>query len=387
MISTIRKNIWASAFLILALCLTAAAAWAHGDTETEDYKLVVGFLVEPAYEGLPNGVEVRVTKAADGGQEMTMQDHSGMTMSGQEGGAGQAQKKAMVDLEGHGAIFGSAGIGEGKSFSYKVDPMLEGMTVSYHNHADHNVTGSITVSQDAIISDTVDIEIHDAMYMPAEVTVQTGTTLVWTNKTSSPQTVTSGPPPGADHADAKPQSAGVHRNQPDGMAMREGPTTTTEAPVEGLERTLQVEVTHVPTGISRVLDLRPVFGKSGDYTAQLMPTAQGVYEIRVFGAIEDTEIDETFISQGGGGNFSDVLPATDLHFPEPVTSSRELEGAVRGALDTAQQAQDTALTAQQAAAASEANSGSNTLAILGIIMGAVGLASGAGGMAMAMRKR
>ena len=64
MVSRIRSKIWAAAFLVLALCLVTSAVWAHGDAETGDHKLVVGFLVEPAYEGLPNGVEVRVTKAA-----------------------------------------------------------------------------------------------------------------------------------------------------------------------------------------------------------------------------------------------------------------------------------------------------------------------------------
>ena len=155
------------------------------------------------------------------------------------------------------------------------------MTVPYHNHANHEVTGSITVDHHADMSDTVEIEIHDSMYMPADVTVQAGTTLVWTNKTASPQTVTSGPSPGGDHADQKFEAEGVHRNQPGSME------TTTEAPVEGLEQTLQVEITHAPTGVSRVLDLRPVFGKPGDYTADLIPTAQGVYEIRVFGSIEE----------------------------------------------------------------------------------------------------
>ena len=380
MVSRICNKLWAAAFLVLALGLAASAALAHEDSQVGDYKLVVGFVVEPAYEGLPNGVEVRVTKAADDGQGMTMQGHTGMAMKGHDGGTENGQKKTMVDLEGHGAIFGSAGIGQEESFSYKVDHMLEGMTIPYHNHADHDVTGSITVSHDAALSGTVEIEIHDSMYMPADVTVQAGTSLVWTNKTSSPQTVTSGPPPGGDHADEMPQAEGAHHNQPNGMAMKE------EAPVEGLEQTLQVEVTHVPTKASRVMDLRAVFEKPGDYAADLIPTAQGVYEIRVFGTIEGNEVDETFISQGGGGGFSDVLPASDLHFPEPLTGNRELEGAVRGALDTAQQAQDAALSAQEAAIAN-GNSATGTLAVLGIVLGAVGLASGAGSLILVIRKR
>ena len=381
MFSRIRNKAWAAAFLVLALFLAAGPVWAHGDAETEDHKVVVGFLVEPAYEGLPNGVELRVTKPLDDGNQTTMQHDAGKAGQGHDGGAGHGQTKAGVDTEGHGAIFGSAGIAAGETFSYEVDHMLDGKTLPYHNHANHDVTGSITVNHHAEMSGTVEIEIHDSMYMPADVTVQAGTTLVWTNKTASPQTVTSGPPPGGDHVDQNFEREGVHRNQPSIIE------TTTEAPVEGLEQTLQVEITHAPTGVSRVLDLRPVFGKPGDYTADLIPTAQGVYEIRVFGAIEGTEFDETFVSRGGGGEFSDVLPATALHFPEPMVSNRELEGATRGALDTARQAQDTALAAQQTAEASMEISGPDTLAILGIVLGAAGLASGGVGMVMAIRKR
>ncbi len=366
MVSRICNKLWAAAFLVLALGLATSAALAHDDSQVGDYKLVVGFVVEPAYEGLPNGVEVRVTKAADDGQEMTMQDHTGMAMKGHDGGAGHRQKKAMIDLEGHGAIFGSSGLDHGESFSYEVPDMMEGLTIPYHNHMDHDVTGSITVSRDAEMSGVVNIKIHESMYMPAEVTVQPGATLVWVNETQSPQTVVSGPSPIADAADDTDDAGRVS--------------------VEGLEQTLQVEVIHVLTKASRVMDLRAVFEKPGDYAADLIPTAQGVYEIRVFGTIEGNEVDETFISQGGGGGFSDVLPASDLHFPEPLTGNRELEGAVRGALDTAQLAQDAALSAQEAAAAN-GNSATGILAVLGIILGAVGLVSGAGSLILVIRKR
>ena len=366
MVSRIHNKIWAAVFLVLALGLPTSAALAHDDSQVGHYKLNVGFLVEPAYEGLPNGVEVRVTKAANDEHETTTQGHTGMAMKGHDGGTENGQKKAMVDLEGHGAVFGSSGLDYRDSFSYEVPDMMEGLTIPYHNHMDHDVTGSITVSRDAEMSGVVNINIHESMYMPAEVTVQPGATLVWINETQSPQTVISGPSPMADAADDTDDAGRIT--------------------VEGLEQTLQVEVTHVPTNASRVMDLRAVFEKPGNYAADLIPTAQGVYEIRVFGTIEGNEVDETFISQGGGGGFSDVLPASDLHFPEPLTGNRELEGAVRGALDTAQQAQDTALSAQEAAIAN-GNSATGTLAVLGIILGGVGLVSGAGSLILVIRKR
>jgi len=115
------------------------------------------------------------------------------------------------------------------------------------------------------------------------------------------------------------------------------------SPVEGLEQTLQVEVTYVPTSTSKTMDLIAVYGDPGHYVAYLIPTAPGHYRFRLIGTIEGDEIDETFESRAGGGNFDDVRAMTGLHFPEPQPSLRELESAVRGAQETAQQAQLAAL--------------------------------------------
>jgi hypothetical protein len=66
------------------------------------------------------------------------------------------------------------------------------------------------------------------------------------------------PPEGAAHAhEENPQSSasgsGAGAEQPNAALV----------PVEGLDSTLQVEVTHIPTGVSKVLPLRPVFGEPG----------------------------------------------------------------------------------------------------------------------------
>ena len=158
-----------------------------------------------------------------------------------------------------------------------------------------------------------------------------------------------------------------------GMAHDQGP------PVEGLEGSIQVEVTFVPTGVSETFDLLAVFGEPGHYVANLVPTASGVYEFRVFGDIEDTTIDETFASRGGGGGFDDIRPSAGLHFPEELPEIREIESGVRGALQTAQQAQDAALAAQE--------SGGSALAIVALIVGIVGAVFGIGGMYFALRAR
>ena len=158
--------------------------------------------------------------------------------------------------------------------------------------------------------------------------------------------------------------------------------------VEGLEQTLQVEVTYVPTSTSKMMDFLAVYGDPGHYVAYLIPTAPGQYRFRLFGTIEGDEIDETFESHAGGGDFDDVLTMTGLHFPEPQPSLREIESAVRGAQQTAQQAEQLAQQAQLAAADDDSDSDAGALlGIIGIVVGAAGVAIAAAAMVMATRAR
>ena len=41
--------------------------------------------------------------------------------------------------------------------------------------------------------------------------------------------------------------------------------------MEGLERTLQVELTYVPSGVAKVLRLRTIYREPGHYAADLIP--------------------------------------------------------------------------------------------------------------------
>ena len=150
-------------------------------------------------------------------------------------------------------------------------------------------------------------------------------------------------------------------------------------PVEGLEGSIQVEVTYVPTGTSKTFDLLAVFGEPGHYVANLVPTASGVYEFRVFGDIDGNAIDQTFASRGGGGGFDDIRPSAGLQFPEELPEVRELESGVRGALQTAQEAQDAALAAQE--------SGANTLSVVALIVGIVGAVFGLTGVYFGLSSR
>ena len=155
----------------------------------------------------------------------------------------------------------------------------------------------------------------------------------------------------------------------------------TQNPVEGLEHTLQVEITHVPSGAARVLRLRTIYRDPGHYTADLIPTAPGQYRFRFFGNLAETVVNEAFVSRTGGGQFDDVESSADLQFPERLPALREIQSAVRGNQQTAQQAEDTALAARAGLASAQ------TSAIIGIVLGALGVVTGVGAAVVASRKR
>ena len=67
-----------------ALLLAVGSAVAHDGRSVGDYNFVVGFLYEPAYEGIQNGVSIRVTKQSDAGSH---DDHThGAMETGQDEG-------------------------------------------------------------------------------------------------------------------------------------------------------------------------------------------------------------------------------------------------------------------------------------------------------------
>lgn len=59
-------------FMLASICVAmlalfgVPAALAHGHVEVGDYKLVIGFRVEPAYQGEPNGLDLQITKKSTG---------------------------------------------------------------------------------------------------------------------------------------------------------------------------------------------------------------------------------------------------------------------------------------------------------------------------------
>ena len=238
------KRYWLAAAVAAVVGLAVGTVAAHEGREVGDYRVNVGWIVEPAYEGFPNGVEVRVIKVAENGGD----DHHG-------------ESTAAAD--------------------------------------DHH--GDSTAAADD------------------------------------------------HHGDS--------------------------GAVKGLENTLQVEVVYVSTGASRVVRLYADADEPGRYAADLIPSAPGVYEFRVFGAIEGMLVNETFASEGGGGDFDDIQSPVALQFPEELPSAREMESAVRGAINTAEEARDAA------------EEGPGVLPILALLFGISGMVLGVVGLVVGLRRR
>jgi hypothetical protein len=196
-----------------------------------------------------------------------------------------------------------------------------------------------------------------------------------------------------DHSNGDSEQSGGHSSSlstPEGgakpLASVAGQDEGVAVPVEGLEGSLQLEVTHVSSDVSRTFDLEAIWGDPGHYVAGLIPTASGIYEFRFFGTIEGTTIDETFVSQGGGGDFNDIQSSGEIQFPVQLPEIREIESGARGALSAAQEAQDIALAAQNAATSADGDGG-NALTIVALIIGLVGSVLGAGGVFLGLRRR
>lgn len=160
----------------------------------------------------------------------------------------------------------------------------------------------------------------------------------------------------------------VALGQPNGVDLRVVEDESTK-PVEGLEKTLKVEI--ASGGKSKQLDLTTMFRDPGHYTARFVPTAEGQYVFRFFGTVEGLQVNERF--ESGPGRFNE--PQRLLQFPVEAPDAAALQQQVA-------QAQMDAAKAKTAA--DGAGMPGLIVGIIGIIVGAAGLA--AGGAAL-MRSR
>jgi hypothetical protein len=140
--------------------------------------------------------------------------------------------------------------------------------------------------------------------------------------------------------------------EPNGVDFRATKAGTTD-PIEGLEKTVKVEVTK--GGTTKTYDLKTRFGMKGAYTVDMVPTATGDYTFRFTGEIEGAQIDEKF--ESGPGRFSPILAQSAVQFPAPLPSTGDLQS--------------------QVAAANAAADSARTIGLVGLAVGAVGLVAAA----------
>jgi hypothetical protein len=158
-------------------------------------------------------------------------------------------------------------------------------------------------------------------------------------------------------------------------------TDAKDKPVTTLRDTLKVAVTS-GNAEAKEMTLEPNFGdgwgEQGDYRAFFIPTTAGQYSFKFSGTIGGQKIDQTFTS--GPKSFSDMGDPAELQYPVQDPSGTQLTARIdREAART-----QAALTEQRDQARDDAAS-ARTLAIIGLVVGALGLL--AGGTALAMRRR
>jgi hypothetical protein len=91
-----------------------------------------------------------------------------------------------------------------------------------------------------------------------------------------------------------------------------------EQPVTGADATLDIEVLYA--GRTWRVNMNPT-ETPGLYTAVLFPTVRGIYTTRLFGTLPNADVDVELDPE-------EVLPASNLHFPEPLPDTIALQEQV-----------------------------------------------------------
>ena len=347
--------------------VSAQSVLAHEGREVGSYQLDVGFINEPAYEGMLNGVSLTVTRAVSSEGSGDANDPDGESMhagdvdedaapnSGDDTDAADADALALefvADVEAHGAHFHSPTLNQGTTFTFEVTEDLRGLDLPYHIHPG-DFEGLVSVSEDDGDGSEYTVDVTSDGVSQEMVDVGVGDTVVWSNNTNFAASVMSGP------------LSSMTGESDSMMAMAKGEAGDA---VTGLAETLQVDVAHLATGGLVTLAFRESQSIPGRYEATFIPTAVGEYEFRIFGDIEGASVDETFTA--GPDTFDTVESADAIQFPNSFRSARQLENAVYGAQDEA------------AVATDEARRGSNSanialgLAIVAALAGIAGAALG-----------
>ncbi len=119
--------------------------------------------------------------------------------------------------------------------------------------------------------------------------------------------------------------------------------STPPKPVEGLEKTLTVQVFQGGSTTPYNAQFRTRFGNPGAYAADIIPTREGSYRFVVKGKIDTLEVNETF--ETGPGRFDEIRPITQLQYPDKVPAGAELGRTLDDIRSTADQVRIIAIVA------------------------------------------
>ncbi len=153
---------------------------------------------------------------------------------------------------------------------------------------------------------------------------------------------------------------------------------------------MAVEITYGDE-TSESMDLEPAFfleagtvvsGEAGDYRADFVPSQPGKYTFHVTGEIDGEQVDEEMTS--GPQTFATVEDASSMTFPAVDAPSID-EIVSRIDAESARAADGVAAAEAAAASAERAASTARTIGIVGIVIGAIGVAR-AHALAAARRK-
>jgi hypothetical protein len=127
------------------------------------------------------------------------------------------------------------------------------------------------------------------------------------------------------------------------------------------------------------------FGTPGDYRAWFFPTRAGQYSFHFTGTIHGTKIDETFTS--GPKTFDDVVNPTDVEFPVQDPTNGELADRIDREIPRLETSIADAKTSADRSIGSAADdaSGARTIAMVGVVLGALGLIAAIAAIAMTRR--
>jgi hypothetical protein len=154
-------------------------------------------------------------------------------------------------------------------------------------------------------------------------------------------------------------------------------------PVTDIKGGLKVAVT-TGDAEAKTMALEPYFGRDwgeqGDYRAFFIPTAPGAYTFHFTGAIKGRKIDQRFTS--GKDGFDEVGDPAQAQYPAVEPTGSQLTGR----LDRETARLNAALAADRELAADDL-AGARRLAMIGLVVGALGLLAAVALGALALRRR